>query len=104
MTLPLLPGVLLCPHLSGRVTSLTGNDGVAAGQAVTICNRLRAWPQLRQASPSRSPITHFYMALGASPMPSVTLDASDAGELAGMLSFPGEWLTRDPRLEASPAG
>ncbi len=33
-------------------------------------------------------------------MPSVTLDAAD-GELAEMLSFIGEWLTRDPRLEAS---
>jgi hypothetical protein len=34
-------------------------------------------------------------------MPSVTLDAGDAGELAEMLSFIGEWLTRDPHLESS---
>jgi hypothetical protein len=29
-------------------------------------------------------------------MPSVTLDASDAAELAELLSFPGRWLARDP--------
>jgi hypothetical protein len=34
-------------------------------------------------------------------MPGVTLDAGDAGELAEMLSFIGDWLTRDPRLQAS---
>jgi len=35
-------------------------------------------------------------------MPSVTLDAGDAAELAEMLSFPGQWLARDPgRLGAS---
>jgi hypothetical protein len=35
-------------------------------------------------------------------MPSVTLDASDAAELAEMLSFLGQWLARDPaRLGAS---
>ncbi len=34
-------------------------------------------------------------------MPGVTLDAADAAELAEMLPFLGEWLARDPRLEAS---
>jgi len=35
-------------------------------------------------------------------MPSVTLDAGDAAELAEMLSFLGQWLARDPgRLGAS---
>lgn len=34
-------------------------------------------------------------------MPSLTLDAGDAGELAEMLSFISDWLARDPRLEAS---
>jgi hypothetical protein len=37
-------------------------------------------------------------------MPSVTLDAGDAAELAEMLTFTGEWLARDPRLKASLAG
>ena len=36
-------------------------------------------------------------------MPSVTLDAGVARELAEMLSFIGDWLTRDSRLKASPA-
>jgi hypothetical protein len=35
-------------------------------------------------------------------MPSVTLDSGDAAELTEMLSFTGQWLTRDPgRLGAS---
>ena len=35
-------------------------------------------------------------------MPSMTLDTADATELAEMLSFPGQWLVRDPgRLGAS---
>jgi hypothetical protein len=35
-------------------------------------------------------------------MPSVTLDAGDAAELTEILSFPGQWLARDPgRLGAS---
>ncbi len=34
-------------------------------------------------------------------MPSVTLDAGGADELTEMLSFIGEWLARDPRLQAS---
>jgi len=34
-------------------------------------------------------------------MPSVTLDAGDAAELAEILTFIGEWLARDTRLEAS---
>jgi hypothetical protein len=35
-------------------------------------------------------------------MPSVTLDAGDAAELAEMLSFLSQWLARDPgRLGAS---
>ena len=36
------------------------------------------------------------------PMPEVKLDATDAAELAEMLHFLSEWLTRDPaRLGAS---
>jgi hypothetical protein len=35
-------------------------------------------------------------------VPSMTLDIADAAELAEMLSFTGQWLTRDPgRLGAS---
>ena len=34
-------------------------------------------------------------------MPSVTLDAADAAELTEMLTFPGQWLARDPRPGAS---
>ncbi len=30
-------------------------------------------------------------------MPEVRLDSADAGELAEMLQFLSEWLTRDPR-------
>jgi hypothetical protein len=33
-------------------------------------------------------------------MPSMTLDTADAAELAEMLSFLGEWLTRDPAVPA----
>ena len=34
-------------------------------------------------------------------MRDVTLHPADAGELADILSFIGEWLARDPRLQAS---
>ena len=34
-------------------------------------------------------------------MPQLKLDVNDAGELAEMLIFLREWLTTDPRLQAS---
>src|SRR6266699_1403940 len=52
-------------------------------------------------TPALVPARRNQQAHGARPMPQLKLDVNDAGELAEMLIFLREWLTTDPRLQAS---
>jgi len=52
-------------------------------------------------TPALVPARRNQQAHGARPMPQLKLDVNDAGELAEMLIFLRDWLTTDPRLQAS---
>jgi hypothetical protein len=85
--------------------SLAGQAPVILGDAITGIDdrntRLLVQAILHASGQTPVPLSRRHAARGAA-MPSMTLDAGDAAELAEMLSFLSQWLGRDPaRLGAS---